>query len=179
MSVDGITLLESLIRYAIAISVFGVATLFLGMLVPRKMNYRAFPFKPYAFEAEGRLYWRIRVHKWKDHIPDASKAIKQMTRKAISQKPDQQMLERLIQETCIAESTHWLLVLLCPVYSLFVPFWHGVAFSLIYAACNLPFIIAQRYNRPRLIHALEVYEKRERRKRERREKNENLDSRKE
>ncbi|MBQ3080552.1 MAG: hypothetical protein IJC48_11240 [Clostridia bacterium] len=167
MPEEGLTFFASLIRYVIAISTTGVVTLFLGMLVPRKCNYRVFPFKPCAFEAQGRLYFKLRVHKWKDHIPDASKTITRMTRKAIQKEVDAQGLERLIQETCIAEISHFLLIALCPVYCLFVPIQYGIPFSILYALGNLPFIITQRYNRPRLILAKEKLEKREKRKAQR------------
>ena len=58
----------------------------------------------------------------------------------------------LIAETCVAECVHWALIVLS--LGLFL-FWRGgwaFAFWLVYNILgNVPFIIIQRYNRPRLV----------------------------
>lgn len=159
------SLLKAVLHYGIACCAAGILTLFAGIPIPRKIvNYDAFPFKPYAFEKNGKIYEKIGVHKWKDGLPDASKVVKSMTRKKVTMKMDVSGMDRLIRETCIAEIVHWLLILLTPVYSLFVPVGYGVVFSAVYALMNLPFIIVQRYNRPRLIHAMQLMKKREMRR---------------
>lgn len=60
-------------------------------------------------------------------------------------------LPRMIQETCVAELTHVLLSV-CGLYALRL--WPGAGGVLITAVYilfgNVPFIIIQRYNRPRL-----------------------------
>ena len=62
----------------------------------------------------------------------------------------------LVQETCVAEAVHWGLSaagLLC--LRLWRGLW-GAAISLAYFLLgNLPFILIQRYNRPRLAGLLE------------------------
>ena len=63
-----------------------------------------------------------------------------------------QGMDVLIAETCVAECVHWALMLLS--LGIFF-FWRGawaVVFWLVYNLLgNLPFIIIQRYNRPRLV----------------------------
>ena len=159
------SLVKAVLLYGFACGTAGIITLFAGIPIPRRIvNYHAFPFRLYGFEKKGKLYEKIGVHRWKDGLPDASKVLKSMTKKKVNMKMDAAGLDRLIRETCIAEIVHWLLMLLTPVYSLFVPLGYGIVLSLIYALCNLPFIIVQRYNRPRLIHAMELMKKREMRR---------------
>ena len=69
-------------------------------------------------------------------------------KKMVSLTPES--LETMIKETCIAEFIH---VLLC-VFALpclwIWPGWGSAAFIVLYILGNLPFIMIQRYNRPRL-----------------------------
>ena len=57
---------------------------------------------------------------------------------------------RLLQETCVAETVHWLLILFSPAFVIFMKRGYGAVFCLLYILGNLPFIVIQRYNRPRL-----------------------------
>lgn len=160
------TFASSVIRYLIAAGIAGVVTLFLGIPVPRHIfKSDRFPFKAYAFEKDGAVYKKVLVHKWKDIVPDASKVIAKMTKKRISRHADADAIERLIQETCIAEIVHWILIVLTPVYSIGIPVKFGILFSVFYALGNLVFIIIQRYNRPRFQKILTAIRMREMRKR--------------
>lgn len=160
---------SSALRYIIAAGITGVATLFLGIPVPRSIfRPDRFPFRPYAFEKDGAVYTKVYVHKWKDLMPDASKVISKMTKKRIHKNVDAAALERLVQETCVAESVHWILIALTPLYSIGIPRGYGILFSVLYALGNLVFIIIQRYNRPRFIKACELMKKREKKNGEKR-----------
>lgn len=67
----------------------------------------------------------------------------------------------MIQETCIAEWVHGLLIVLgfgC------IWIWDGMGgwiISVLYALGNLPYILIQRYNRPRLVKLLRGMRKKE------------------
>lgn len=59
----------------------------------------------------------------------------------------------MILETCVAEITHGLLCVAGLGCIWICPGWGGVAAALIdIVLLNLPFILIQRYNRPRLLH---------------------------
>lgn len=156
----------SALRFLIAAGIAGVLTLLLGIPVPRHI-FRAdrFPFKTYAFEKDGEIYKKLLVHKWKDIVPDASKVITKMAKKRINKNADRDALERLVQETCVAEIVHWILIILTPVYCAGIPLGFGILFSVLYALGNLVFIIIQRYNRPRFEKILAIMKMREMRKR--------------
>lgn len=156
----------SALRFLIAAGIAGVLTLLLGIPVPRHI-FRAdrFPFKTYAFEKDGEIYKKLLVHKWKDIVPDASKVITKMAKKRINKNADRDALERLVQETCVAEIVHWILIVLTPVYCAGIPLGFSMLFSVLYALGNLVFIIIQRYNRPRFEKILAIMKMREMRKR--------------
>ena len=70
---------------------------------------------------------------------------KKMTAETIADVP------RMLEETCVAELTHFLLSLLGLAMLRIWPGAGGIIVTVIYILLgNLPFIIIQRYNRPRL-----------------------------
>lgn len=133
----------------------------LGRLFPRRwIDAEKFPFRTYSFEKNGKLYEKIGVRKWKEKWPDASRLLHKIVKKIPSKtlgKEAEKKIPVLLKESCVAEGTH--------VFALIFGFaciwiWRhvgGVLFAFIYALINIPPIIIQRYNRPRL---LRVYERR-------------------
>ena len=112
----------------------------------------AFPFRPFAWERDGKLYRRLRVQRWQAHLPDMSRILPgTMPPKRLAKGTGAAQLERLVQETCIAEVTHTLLCVLGCGCALLWRGGGGAVMALVYAAGNVPFLIAQRYNRPRLV----------------------------
>ena len=55
-----------------------------------------------------------------------------------------------MQETCVAELIHWLLLVISPAVLLFAHGPMAVLVAALYGLSNFPFIMIQRYNRPRL-----------------------------
>ena len=124
----------------------------IGRLFPKRLfHYNKFPFRLYAFEKNGTIYKAVGVQKWKDVIPDMSKILPFfMPSKKIPKKITSDVLELMIQETCIAEFTH---ILLCVLGfgCLFVwKGWGGMCVSVAYFSGNVPYVFIQRYNRPKL-----------------------------
>lgn len=140
--------------YAVA----GIASFFVGRLVSRhRFRYDAVPFRPFPFEKEGRIYKKIGIARWQGKVPDMSRILKGlMPPKALAGRPDRETLLVMVQETCVAELVHWLLCL-AGLASLWLwPGAGGLLSWLLYCLVgNLPFILIQRYNRPRLLKLLE------------------------
>ncbi len=127
--------------------------------IKRDFRTDAFPFRPWPFEREGRFYERLKIRKWKDRVPDMSKYLRSLPRKALGGATGGQV-RMLVQETCVAELVHGaLMVLALPVLLCREP-W-AAALVLVYVLGNLPFIMIQRYNRPRLLRLAEKLERRE------------------
>lgn len=134
----------------------GIIIFVLGRVYPRKWIFEdKFPFKSFGFEKNGRIYNKINIMKWKTRLPDASIIITKIIPKFMPRKRLDQnnQIPILIKETCIAEATHVLAAILgfgC------VFIWEGIGgwiVSIAFLLFNLPFVIIQRFNRPRLIAA--------------------------
>lgn len=110
-----------------------------------------FLFKSFRWEKEGKIYDSVfQVKDWKDKVPDGASlfslgyAKKQLPS---SQKKD---IAEFIMETKRAELTHWLIMMPAPLFFLWNPIW-AAWINVVYALLiNVPFILIQRYNRPRL-----------------------------
>lgn len=144
-----------LLYCTVYVAAIGILSNIVGNALPRCwFRADAFPFRSYAWERGGKVYQKLHIRAWKDRVPDMSRIIRKMYRKEVSASPNAENLQRLIEETCVAEAVHAILILL----SLYVvKIWKGAAGWIIWGLCilgNLPFIIIQRYNRPRFLKTL-------------------------
>jgi len=139
--------------YLFGVSVIGF---FVGRILPKEwFDPSLFPYKPHDFENGGKYYDKFKIRKWQNKLPDMSKIFKKiMPPKQMSRMPSKEELTLMLQETCIAEWEHKT-VLLLGLYCIFI--WQGmggIIVSLLYTLGNIPFIIIQRYNRPKLMRVL-------------------------
>lgn len=134
----------------IYIAVLGILSFIIGRLLP-KVWFHAdrFPYKTAA--GEQKIYQALRVKSWQSKVPDMSRLFrhimpaKKMTAETVADIP------RMLEETCVAELTHTLLSILGLAMLRLWPGWGGIIVTIIYILLgNVPFIIIQRYNRPRL-----------------------------
>lgn len=152
-----------LVKCLLYLAFIGASSFILGRLLPKRLfDGDRFPFRPFRWERDGAVYNRLGVRKWKDKVPDMSAILpKLMPSKKLPGDLTSPALERMIQETCVAE---WIHGLLCVLGFGCVLIWRGpwgwVAFAL-YALGNLPDIIIQRYNRPKLRRILQKVRERE------------------
>lgn len=113
-------------------------------------------FRAFSWEREGRFYDNVfRVSSWKHMLPDGSILAKSRGfRKKNLQCYTSEYLERFLVESCRAEMTHLLAILPFWVFWFFTPPqvpWIMFVYALI---VNLPCMIVQRYNRPRIMRIL-------------------------
>ena len=151
-------MLKGFISCFIYLAAIGILSFFLGRILPKHWFHAdAFPFKSFAFEKNGRIYDKILVKKWQNKVPDMSRIFPGLMRekKFSGGERDASALPLMLEETCIAETIHWLLFILgfgC------IFLWRGgwgIAVAIIYDLLgNVTFIIIQRYNRPRLMACL-------------------------
>lgn len=134
------------------IAALGILAHIVGQALPRRwFDPDRFPYRCAPWEQNGRVWRKLGVHRWKDHVPDMSRIMGNMVKKKLPDGNTPEGLRVLVLETCVAECVHWWLA----VASLGIFFfWRGgwaVVFCLVYNLLgNLPFQIIQRYNRPRL-----------------------------
>lgn len=111
-----------------------------------------FLWRTHAFERGGHFYERVfKIRTWKHLLPDGGGVWKKRSyRKRTLTDYSEPNLRRFLVETSRGELVHWLGILPFWVFGLFAPpgvIWIMLAYALI---VNLPCIIAQRYNRPRV-----------------------------
>lgn len=154
-------------RCVIYMAALGAATFPLGRLCRRlDLRWDRPPFAELPWERGGAAYERLGVRAWKDLVPDVSKVFPRIVPpKAISGRFTAEVVRDMLSETCVAELIHWLLCLAGLALPLLWPGPGGVAVCAAYILLgNLPFIIIQRYNRPRFRRLLQAAERRERRR---------------
>lgn len=136
--------------YLIEIS---IAAFFVGRLLPKKW-FRAdlFPYRAFQFEKNGRIYNKLNIRRWQNKVPDMSRMfLFMMPAKRISVDCVEK-IPRMIQETCVAEFIHGMNCI-AGLYCLrLYPGIGGIVIALLYAVVfNIPYMLIQRYNRPRLL----------------------------
>ena len=108
-------------------------------------------FRSFPWEQEGRIWQRLfRVKKWKGHIPDGTLFISNGYNKSRLHGADAASLYDFLLESRRAEYVHWLTILPGFLFFLWNPQWAAwlnVAYAILF---NVPLIVVQRFNRPRL-----------------------------
>lgn len=142
------------LKCVIYLAVVGFLGFLVGRILPKRwFRHDSVLFKSRLFEQDGKLYDRFSIRKWKDYMPDMSKIFpKWMPSK--SPKMGRQTLEDVelnLKETCIAEVIHNMLAILGFGCVLIWPGVGGVVMSLLCLLGNIPFVMIQRYNRPRFV----------------------------
>ena len=142
-----------LLRCAIHCALAGTVGFFFGRLISK------WPIKPdkgwfrsFTVERNGKVYEKLNIHNWQAKVPDMSRVFpKRMPPKNLSGDYVQR-LPVMIQETCVAELTHIVVSLLgLPCLKIW-PGMGGVVVTAIFILLlNGPYILIQRYNRPRLM----------------------------
>ncbi len=152
----------ALLRCFIYLVALGVASQIIGTALPRRwFDGTGFLFACRSFEKNGKIYEKLGIKYWKDKLPDMSKLMKKsMTPKQIKEPATVERVTALLKETCVAELVHlWLIVLAFPCIFL----WKGVGGWTVWALYilgNIPFVLIQRYNRPRFSAVAAALEKR-------------------
>ncbi len=114
-------------------------------------------YRSRKWERNGNVYQEVfRIKKWKQHLPDGARILGRLGfPKKQLRETSTGYFEAFSMETCRAELTHWIFILFAPFFFL----WNrpGVGLFMIFYALleNVPFIIAQRYNRYRFKRLLE------------------------
>ena len=115
-----------------------------------RLNREGWLLRARRFETGGRWYRRrLRIHRWKDRLPDAGDLFRGGVSKRHVPAYDGSGLRLFVRETRRAELAHWWALCCGPLFALWNP---PLATALLVAygvLVNLPFIVVQRYNRAR------------------------------
>lgn len=118
------------------------------MMIKCSLNYKNCWFRQKKFEI--KLYQKLKVKSWKDKMPTYNPSTFSISEHTV---------EEVIQTMCISEIGHELNAALSFVPLLFAVIWGEfpvfLITSIIGGMVDMPFVIMQRYNRPRLVRVLE------------------------
>lgn len=131
-----------------------IIVFFIGRFIPRKwIKEDKFPFKAFKWEKNGLFYEKLKIKKWKTKLPDASlilhKVIPSLYPKKRMKNKEISKAKVLVKESCVAEGTHKVVSIL-GIFCIYI--WKsigGVTVAVVFYLFNVPFILIQRYNRPR------------------------------
>jgi len=129
----------------------GAGLFLLGRILPKGwFQPKRFPYR--SRKHEEKLFKKLKVKKWQNKLPDMSKILPRWMPPKHLLGNYKERLQLMIQETCIAEFIHKL----CAVSGLYcLKIWPGaggcVVVSIHVMLLNLPYILIQRFNRPRLM----------------------------
>ncbi len=132
--------------------IVGIISFLFGRIVPKKWFHAdRFPFRAFRFEDEGRIYNKLHVRSWHNKVLDMSKILPKMMPAKNLSGDYKSRLPLLLQETCVAELIHSLNCVAALYCLKLYPGMGGIIVTLLYIVfLNLPYIIIQRYNRPKL-----------------------------
>ena len=155
--------MSSFTKCVLYLAAIGASSFVLGRLVlkhwfchDKSPYYAAYP------EQEEVLYNALRVRKWKEKLPDMSEVFPGLLpSKKLPGSFTSQELPLMVQETCISEWIHGLLSFVGFGCVLIWQKLGGWIVSIIYVLGNLPYIIIQRHNRPKLLRLLARLEEKE------------------
>ncbi|MEI8215946.1 MAG: hypothetical protein WCF96_02500 [Eubacteriales bacterium] len=122
----------------------------------RYFSYESWFFKPFTWEKNGDVYKRLlMVDKWKKFMPDGAAVVKGGFKMRHLDFSNYDNLKKFLVVSCRGEFAHWLSILPFWIFGFFTP-PIVILYMLIYSlAANLPCIIVQRYNRPRVARLLQ------------------------
>lgn len=138
--------------------IYQIAAALIAAKVMEKLSISSFLFKTRKWEKEGEYYQKMfLVRKWKKFLPDSSAFLKTSFSKKNINDFSVESLEKYLKESCKAELTHWLAILPFWTFGVFSP-TRVIFYMLIYAILlNIPCIIAQRFNRPRILRLIKNF----------------------
>ena len=126
-------------------------------LSSRIYNYRLWLYRQRKWEQGGRFYEKyFHVKAWKSHLPDIGDIFKWRFSKRHLQTSACDYIQKFLAESCKAEFAHWMIIVSSFVFVLLGSLSAFFEIFSLSAILNLPYIIIQRYNRPRLIRLLQI-----------------------
>lgn len=142
-----------LLKCSVYLALTGVVGFLAGRIMPKSwLQPEKGWFRSFAFEKNGAVYEKLGIRKWQKKLPDMSRILPFMMPAKNLAGDYAERLPVMIRETCVAELVH-IAVSIFGLPCLWLwPGIGGVTVTAIFILLlNLPFILIQRYNRPRLL----------------------------
>jgi glycosyl-4,4'-diaponeurosporenoate acyltransferase len=136
-----------------------VAAAVISRVLPdRLFRYSSGFYRCHTWEKDGNIYNRVfRIRQWKHLLPDGGSIVRGGYAKKHLTDFSQANLAHFLDESCRAEFSHWLAILPFWVFGLLADNWIILYMFLYAVVINMPCILAQRFNRPRIARRLACY----------------------
>ncbi|HEX3026227.1 MAG TPA: hypothetical protein VHR42_03240 [Clostridia bacterium] len=141
--------------------VFFLISIFMTLLAERLpmwlYYYKNWMYKERKWEDGGRIYERLFfVRKWKCRLPEISEFLKwRFSKKHLTEKNNPAYLTKFLVESCKSEFTHWMIILSTILFIFWSDLYTMSRTMMLALILNIPYIIIQRYNRPRIIKLIQ------------------------
>ena len=120
-----------------------------------RFNPRGWLYRERPWEFGGRFYEKMAgIRAWKHLLPDGAALFAGGFRKARLVRRTPEYLQAFVVETCRGEAVHWVVAACSLLFFLWNPWYVGVIMVGYGLAANMPCILAQRYNRIRLLRVI-------------------------
>lgn len=146
-----------LLKCSTYLAAVGTLGFLAGRILPEKwVNPQNKWFSGFHFEKHGQIYEKLGIRKWQKRLPDMSKFFPSLMPPKNLSGDFKERLPVMIRETCIAEIIHIAVSLLGLPCLWMWPGAGGITVTAIYILLlNVPYVLIQRYNRPRLVRLQE------------------------
>lgn len=141
-----------ILSYFVLWPIIMVGSAYLFYKLPNKYyNLNSIIFREKKWERNGSFYEKyFLIKKWKSFLPDGGAVVKNGFRKKHLRTSDDEYLEQFLIESCRAEATHVLPIILSLVFAIYNPINVVIIMIVFSLIVNLPCLITQRYNRIRI-----------------------------
>lgn len=127
-----------------------ISALMLNFNIHKRLQFN-WLFNTYRFEQSGETWNKIfKIKQLKNRLPESTLIMPGSFDSSQIPDTEAETLKDYISEANRAELTHWISILPAPLFFLWNPRKYWVLHLLYAGLSNMPFILAQRYNRPRL-----------------------------
>lgn len=143
-------------KFAIHMEIFifiSVILTFISTKLPeRYYQYNRWIYKERDWEKGGEFYQdKFKVRAWKKKLPELADFIKSIFPKKFIKEFNGEFIIKYLMESCKAEFTHWCIIFSTVIFLIFDGITAFISMLFLAIILNIPFIIIQRYNRPRII----------------------------
>lgn len=138
-----------------------------SLILPESLFiYTKWLFKERKWEHGGTIYQKLfNIKKWKDRLPELSDIVKKNFSKKKLPSFNVEYLKKYIVESCRSEMCHWMIVISVIVFSSWFNEDMEKFIFILAVILNVPYIMIQRFNRPRIINVMQKNSDKEEHKR--------------
>lgn len=139
---------------------FSIIITYLSNKLPDSIySCKSWLLKERSWEKKGMIYQHVlKVKYWKKYLPELSDFVKSVFPKREIKEFSKNYLQKFLYESCKSEVTHWCIILSSLLFYFWTEFGPASLMLAIAITINLPYIIIQRYNRPRIMELVESIE---------------------